>query len=68
MPSEIASVRALDACGLTAVSRRRQRSPMPPLCTRSFRTRPSMRLLEGVYDGSMTYGDLPARRFRAGDV
>ena len=25
-------------------------------------------LLEGVYDGSITYGELPARRLRAGDV
>ena len=58
MPSEIPSIRALDAL---RSHRQRSASPAPPNAERShevFQNSTINALLEGVYDGSMTYGEL----------
>ena len=57
MPSEIPSIRALDAW---RSHRRRSATPDPPdaeALHEVFQNSTINALLEGVYDGSMTYGE-----------
>src|SRR5262245_17235824 len=58
MPSEISSVRAFDALRLHAQRSKAPGTPSVEALHEIFQNSTINALLEGVYDGSMTYGEL----------